>query len=106
LLSQLESSQVLIDLSGDVRYKVGHLSNPERVYIDLPQTEIDPHLTTRRFALDDGFIHGIRMGTSQGPVTRVVLDLAMPVRYRVSKLDKPVQMLIELSRPPEQAAVP
>lgn len=102
--SQADSIQVFIDLSADVPYKVGHLPNPERVYIDFPQTAINPHLTTRRFGLDDGLINGIRLGTSQGPVTRVVLDLAMPVGYRVSKLDKPVQMLIELSRPSERAA--
>src|SRR6266851_2878344 len=47
-LSQVDSSQVFIDLSAEVRYKVGHLSNPERVYLDLPQTEVNPRVTSRR----------------------------------------------------------
>jgi long-subunit fatty acid transport protein len=96
---------VFIDLSAEVRYKVGRLSNPERVYLDFLQTEVHPRLTSRRIVLQNGLVDQIRIGTSRGPVTRVVLDLAMPVRYRVSKLECPARMLIELSRPPEAAAL-
>jgi hypothetical protein len=99
--SRADHSQVVIDLSADVRYKVGHLSSPERLYLDFPKTEINPRLTTRRIAVQNGLINQVRIGISQGPVTRVVLDLAMPVRYWVSKVDNPARMLIELSRPPE-----
>ena len=103
--SQSDYSRLVIDLSADVRYKVGHLSNPERVYLDFPQTEVNPSLTTRPIAVQNGLIDQVRIGTSQGPVTRVVLDLAMPVRYRVTKVDNPARMLIELSRPPEGAVL-
>jgi hypothetical protein len=104
--SWAEYSQVVIDFSADVRYKFGHLSNPERVYLDFPKTEINPRMTTRRIAVQNGLINQVRIGevrigTSQGPVTRVVLDLATPVRYWVSKLDNPARMLIELSQPTE-----
>jgi hypothetical protein len=103
--SQAGYSRVVIDLSGDVRYKVGHLSNPERVYLDFPKTQINPRLTTRQIAVQNGLIEQVRIGTSQGPMTRVVLDLAMPVRYRVSKVENQARMLIELSRPPEGAVL-
>lgn len=101
--SQSSHTRVVIDLSANVRYKVGHLPNPERVYLDFPQTEINPLLTTRQIAVQNGLINQVRIGTSQGPVTRVVLDLTMPVRFRVSKVDNPARMLIELSRPAEGA---
>jgi AMIN domain-containing protein len=103
--SQANHSRVVIDLSADVRYRVGHLSNPERVFLDFPKTEIIPRLTTRRIAVQNGLINQVRIGTRQGPVTRVVLDLAMPVRYGVSKVDNPARMVIELSRPPEGAVL-
>ena len=103
-LSQVGSSQVLIDLSGDARYKIGHLSDPERVYLDFLQTEVNPRLISRRIPLQDGLINQVRIGTSEGPVTRVVVDLSVPVRYRVSKLDNPARMLIELSRSSEATA--
>jgi AMIN domain-containing protein len=103
--SQADSGRVVIDLSADVRYKVAHLSNPERVYLDLSQTEISPQLASRRIALEDGLVEQIRMGTGQGSVTRIVLDLRMALRYRVSKLDDPERMLIELSRPSDGMAL-
>ena len=103
--SQSNYSRLVIDLSDDVRYKVGHLTNPERVYLDFPQTGVNPSLTTRPIAVQNGLIDQVRIRTSQGPVTRVVLDLAMPVRYRVTKVGNPVRMLIELSRPPKGAVL-
>jgi AMIN domain len=77
------------------------LSNPERVYLDFPKTEVNPGLITRQIAVQNGLIEQVRIGTSPGPMTRVVLDLAMPVRYRVSKVENQARMLIELNRPPE-----
>jgi hypothetical protein len=103
--SQSNYSQLVIDLSADVRYKVGHLTNPERVYLDFPQTEINPRLTARRIAVQNGLIDQVRIGTSQGPVSRIVVDLAIPVRYRVTKVDNPARMLIELSRPADGAVL-
>jgi len=105
LYTQPDSSRLVIDLSADVRYKIGHLTNPERVYLDFPQTEVNPRLATKPIAVQGGLIDHVRIGTSQGPVTRIVIDLAMPIRYRVTKLDNPARMLIELSRPPEGAVL-
>jgi hypothetical protein len=99
--SQSDYSRLVIDLSANVRYKVGHLTNPERVYLDFPQTEVSAGLNTKPIAIQNGLIDQVRIGTSQGSVTRVVLDLAMPVRYRISKAENPARMLIEISRPPE-----
>lgn len=100
-----DHSWVVVDLSADVQYKVGHLSNPERVYLDFPLTEVNPSLTTRPIAVPNGLIDQVRIGTRQGLVTRIVLDLARPVRYRVSEVENPARMLIELSRPPEGAVL-
>jgi len=103
--SQSDFSRLVIDLSADVRYKVGHLTNPERVFLDFPQTVANPSLTTRPIAVQNGLIDQVRIRTSEGSVTRVVLDLAMPVRYRVTKVDNPARMLIELSRPSNGAVL-
>src|ERR1700687_5335771 len=97
--SQSDYSRVVIDLSADVRNKVGHLSNPERLYLDLSRTEISPQLASRRIALNDAFVGQIRMGTDQGAVTRIVLDLHTAVCSRVSKLGSPARLLVELSQP-------
>jgi hypothetical protein len=97
--NQADCSWVVIALSSDVHYKVGHLSNPERLYLDLSRTQISPQLASRRIALNDAFVDQIRMGTDQDSVTRIVLDLHVVVRSRVSKLGSPARLLVELSRP-------
>src|SRR6266403_1375889 len=97
--SQADYSWVVIDLSGDVRYEVGHLSNPERLYLDLSRTGISPQLASRRITLNDALVGQIRMGTDKGSVTRIVLDLHTAVRSRVSQLGSPTRLLVELSQP-------
>ena len=103
--SQSDSARLVIDLSADVRYKVGHVTNPERVYLDFPQTEVNPSLTSRPIAVNNELIEQVRIATSQGRVTRVVVDLAWPVRYQIKKIDNPTRMLIELNGPPEGAVL-
>lgn len=92
---------MVIDLSAEVRYKVGHLSNPERLYFDLLQTEVSPRLASRRIALRDAVVDQIRIGVGQGSVARVVLDLRSAVSYRISKLNNPARMLVELGQAPD-----
>ena len=101
--NQADYSWVVIALSADVHYKVGHLSNPVRLYLDLSRTQISPQLASRRIALNDAFVGQIRMGTDQDSMTRIVLDLHTVVRSRVSKLGSPARLLVELSRPADAA---
>jgi hypothetical protein len=103
--SQADRSRVVIDLSANVQYKVGRLSNPERLYLNLSQTRISSQLTSRRITLKDDLVDRIRIGTDQSSVTRIVLDLHTAVRSRVSQLGSPARLLVEL-RPPDDRGVP
>lgn len=96
---------MVIDLSTDVRYKVGHLSNSERLYLDLSQTSISTQLTSRRIILQDDLVDQVRIGTDPSSVTRIVLDLRTAVHSRVSQLGSPARLLVELS-PPDSRGVP
>lgn len=96
--SQTEYSRVIIELSEDARYKVSHLSNPERLYIDFSQTAISPRLASRKIDIKDELIERVRLGTDPGSVTRIVFDLHTAVRYRISKTSGPTRILVDLSR--------
>jgi hypothetical protein len=102
---QADSSQVVIDLSANVQYEVGHLSNPQRLYLNLSQTRVGAQLTSRRIPLKDDLVDQIRIGTDQSSVTRIVLDLRTAVHSRVSQVRSPARLLVELS-PPDGAALP
>jgi len=99
--SEPHSSRIVLDLDADVRYTVGRLSNPERLYVDLHQTTVNPQLNHRRITLRDGLISRIRIAGNQDSVARVVLDLRSPVSYKVSELANPPRLLVELSRQDE-----
>ena len=101
-ISQADYSWVVIDLSDRVRYKVGHLPDPQRLYLDLSQTKISPRLLGQRLVFKDGLVEQIRMGSDPGSVTRIVVDLRATVSYLVSNLEDHKQLLIEL-RPPDEA---
>jgi len=103
--SQAKSSRVVIDLSANIPFTIGQLSNPERVYFDFPKAEITPSLLTRRISVQNGLIDRVRIGSDRGPVTRVTLDLTEPVRYRLVKTDNLARILIELSLPTKDEAL-
>jgi hypothetical protein len=96
---------VVIDLSANVRYKVGHLTNPQRLYLNLSQTRISTQMARRRITVKDDFVDQIRIGTDQSSATRIVLDLHRAVHSRVSQLGSPARLVVELS-PPDDRAVP
>ena len=99
-ISQPDYSWVVIDLSASVRYKLGHLPDPQRLYLDLPHTKISTRLMGQRLAFKDGLVEQIRMATDAGSVTRIVLDLRTAVSYLVSLLGDHKRLLVELRRPP------
>ncbi|HEX2712612.1 MAG TPA: AMIN domain-containing protein, partial [Candidatus Acidoferrales bacterium] len=104
--SRPDSTRVAVDLEGDVRYTVGRLSNPERLYMDLFQTTISSQLKNHRIAVGDGLLDRVRIGNNQESVTRLVLDLRSAVRYRISELTSPSQLLVELSQREESKSLP
>src|SRR5437762_105826 len=105
-ISQTDYSWVVIDLSDRVRYKVGHLPDPQRLYLDLSQTKISPRLLGQRMAFKDGLVEQIRMGTDPGSVTRIVLDLRTTISYLVSNLEDHKQLLVELRAADKAGPIP
>ncbi len=94
--SQPNYSRVVVDLGADVHYTVGRLSDPERLYLDLLDTQISPKLGHRQIRVGDTLVDQIRIGSNQGSVTRVVLDLKSDARPTISVLSKPPRLLVEL----------
>jgi polysaccharide export outer membrane protein len=96
-LSEQDSRQVIIDLEAQVRYTMGHLSNPERIYVDLLQTKIDAQLKSRLIdVVGDSLIARVRIGTNKDSVTRVVLDLRSSADCNVFELSNPTRLVIDL----------
>jgi N-acetylmuramoyl-L-alanine amidase len=91
-----EVTRVAIEVSGEFDYRSERLTNPDRVFFDLPGTR--PLIDGRRFAaitLADRLIHRIRVAETQPGTTRIVFDLAAPVEFTVSELVNPDRLVVE-----------
>ena len=72
--AELATTRVLIELNASFQYKVGRLTNPDRVYIDFAETAIDP-VVRRQIQAASRLVSQVRVGQPQKSSTRVVLDL-------------------------------
>jgi N-acetylmuramoyl-L-alanine amidase len=91
---------VEIETTGDLHVRSDRLSNPDRIFFDLPGSR--PQLGPMRphgmnvIPVDDRFVQQIRVAEPRPGTTRVVLDLASAVDFVTSELENPSRLIIEL----------
>ncbi len=83
---QPSATRFVLDLSEALEYRVFVLPNPYRVVIDLPEVD---WLVEPTAAVAQGLIRNFRFGLFEAGTSRVVLDVAQPVRIRRSFLLPP-----------------
>ena len=95
-----ESTRVVIELSGEFTYRYDRLSNPERIYFDIPNSR--PALGEQRIhtiPVGDTLLQQIRVSETQPNVTRVVLDLNVRAEFTAAQLANPPRLVVELKPP-------
>ncbi len=98
--SSADTSTVVLDLEDQVQYEPGHLSNPERFYFDLRDTQLAAELKGKAFDGDTLLSH-IRVAQPVSGMTRVVLEakgsgtLSAP---QVSLERDPYRLVIQVSK--------
>lgn len=100
-------TRVAVEATGAFGFRSDRLSNPDRVYFDLPGTV--PALERRgmnTIPVGDQFVRQIRVAETQKGTTRIVLDLVTAVEISTSVLSNPDRLMVELRRagtaPPAQ----
>jgi N-acetylmuramoyl-L-alanine amidase/putative methionine-R-sulfoxide reductase with GAF domain len=95
-----DSSTVVLDLEDQVQYEPGHLSNPERFYFDLRDTQLTGELQGKSLE-GDTLLSRIRLAQPVSGMTRVVLEarnsaaLSAP---QVSLERDPYRLVIQVSK--------
>ena len=92
-----EVTRVAVETNGEFRFQSDHIYNPERIFFDLIGAK--PRPGARRMStieVGDRLLRRIRMAETLPGVTRVVLDLAVPVEITASQLGNPDRLMIEL----------
>jgi N-acetylmuramoyl-L-alanine amidase/putative methionine-R-sulfoxide reductase with GAF domain len=94
------SSIVVVSLQDQVQYEAHHLSDPDRVYFDLPDTSLAPGLNGKTIDVNDGLIGRVRIAQPSDNITRVVLDTRLASSFSVSLEQNPYRLVIAV-RPKE-----
>ncbi len=95
-----DSSTIVLDLEDQVQYEPGHLSNPERFYFDLRDTQLAAELKGKAIE-GDALLSHIRLAQPVSGMTRVVLEaknnaaLSAP---QVSLEREPYRLVIQVSK--------
>jgi N-acetylmuramoyl-L-alanine amidase len=91
-----DSTRVIIDTTGPFEVHSERAFNPDRIFFDL---HARPWIAGRRYAtkvVDDKLVQRIRIAETAPGTTRIVFDMKVPATFKVSRLDKPDRMLIEV----------
>lgn len=99
------TTRIAIETDGPVSYRAQRLSDPDRLFFDLPNTvpREQRHLV-QVIPVGDELVKQIRVALTRPRVTRVVLDLTGPADFSASQLANPDRLMIELRRPAPPAA--
>jgi N-acetylmuramoyl-L-alanine amidase/putative methionine-R-sulfoxide reductase with GAF domain len=98
--SSSDSSTVVLDLEDQVQYEPGHLSNPERFYFDLRDTQLASELKGKSFE-GDTLLSRIRVAQPVSGMTRVVLEAknsATVSAPQVSLERDPYRLVIQVNK--------
>jgi N-acetylmuramoyl-L-alanine amidase len=103
--SEEAGTRVVIETTGTFVYRTERLTEPDRVFFDIPAR---PRMVTRgmhRIAVGDKLLKQIRIAETAPGLTRVVLDLEPGTQHTASLLSKPDRLVVEL-RGPKSTAKP
>jgi N-acetylmuramoyl-L-alanine amidase len=104
--SQPDLTRVIVTLEEDATVRPERLSNPDRIFFDIPKTKLDPSLKNKTLPVGDERVRQIRVAQTQIGVTRVVLDLAADSDFTVSALTNPPRVVMELKSRAARTAAP
>lgn len=92
-----DSTRVILEATGPFEFHSERAFNPDRLFFDIQRAR--PLIAGRRYSthpVNDSLIQRVRIAETSPGTTRVVFDLTGPVTYRVTRLDTPDRMVIEI----------
>ncbi len=101
-----DAVRITIELDSEVPFHEERITDPARVFVDLPGTRAAASLIdqTLRFEGDADIVRQVRVGRHPNNTTRVVLDAAGVTSYSVYPLYSPYRLVIDCVRVPAVVA--
>ncbi len=94
-------TRVVVELTREAPVEIGRLpadagaARPERLYLDIEGIWVGRSYD-EAIAVEDGLLHGIRVGQNTKTRTRVVIDLERYQRHRFLKLTTPDRLVVDV----------
>jgi N-acetylmuramoyl-L-alanine amidase len=89
-------TRVVVDLSGPVEYKKRRIGNPDRIYVDLHPAQLNPALTKKTLAVNDGLLRRVRFAQNKPGVVRVVVDIESLREFKIFTRTNPDRLTIDI----------
>ena len=91
-------TRIAIDIGQLREYHSNRLIEPDRVYIDIYETQLNPILHGKTILVDNGYIRSIRIAQKNKSTVRMVVDLDFDLtdRYQVWHLFDPFRIVIDI----------
>jgi N-acetylmuramoyl-L-alanine amidase len=106
--SHSDSTRVIIEATGPFEYKADRAHDPERLFLDIAHSR--PWISNRRYAtrqIADTLVNRVRIAEQTPGTTRIVFDLKTPSDFKITRLDAPDRLVVELrSLRPTSSLVP
>ncbi len=108
---QQDVTRAIIEFSADFEVSHGRLSNPERVFFDIPNSTMQlSQASGKRYyatSIEGRMVQKLRVAESDSGTTRLVFDLAgADSKFTVSELANPPRLVIEWRTAPGKTASP
>ncbi len=89
-------TRVVVDLNGPVKgFTRRHLSNPERLFIDLKDCSLS-RKTKHSLSVKDGVLKTVRMAQFDKNIVRVVFDLGKSEKNYAFMLENPYRLVVDI----------
>jgi N-acetylmuramoyl-L-alanine amidase len=92
-------TRVVVDLGGEVKFQQARIDGPDRIFIDLFNTELSTVLLGKSFDVGGGLLSRIRIAENRSGVTRVVMEVGDVGDYTVFSLPDPFRLVVDIRSP-------
>ena len=96
--SSADSSTVILNLEDQVPYEAHRLANPDRIYFDLPHTQLASNLAGKSVEVGDAVLKRIRAAQPVPGTTRIVLETKANTDFSASSESNPSRLVVELRK--------
>lgn len=101
--STAQYTRVVVSLSRETDCSDSQMSNPDRIFMDLPSATLARELDKAAFSLEGGPLRRIRLWQRSDGSTRIVLEAEKIKSYRVVSLKNPFRIVVDVEGPAKTA---